>query len=70
MGAMVTMGGAQPKGVHLAAAVVLRLSNNKLPTVLRLSSLDNGYKGSTNEQSIQESGSNSLSPHARSITRE
>ena len=58
---MVTMRGAQPEGVHLA--VIPRLSNNELPTVLCLSSLDKGCKGSANEQSLQESGINSLSPH-------
>ncbi len=35
MGAMVTMRGAQPEGVHLA--VFPRVSNNELPTVLCLS---------------------------------
>jgi len=65
VGAMVTMRGAQPEGVHLA--VFPRLSNNELPTVLCLSSLDKGCKGSANEQSLQESGINSLSPHERSI---
>ena len=40
VGAMVTMRGAQPEGVHLA--VIPRLSNNELPTVLCLSSLDKG----------------------------
>jgi len=65
VGVMATIIGAQPEGVHLA--VIPRLSNNELPTVLCLSSLDKGCKGSANEQSLQESGINSLSPHERSI---